>query len=82
MVQWTISFTIGITYGSSNSDNINFPPLPGISYHHSPINLNCDPGWIRTNDIHLRRVALYPAELQNQYSDLSGVAAGSPIGQI
>ena len=82
MVQWTISFITGITSGSSNSDDINFPPLPGISYHHSPINLNCDPGWIRTNDIHLRRVALYPAELQNQCSDLFGVAAASPIEQI
>ena len=82
MVQWTISFTIGITGGSLNSDDINFPPLPGISYQHSPINLNCDPDWIRTNDIHLRRVALYPAELQNQCGNLSGVAAGSPIGQI
>ena len=82
MVQWTISFIIGITYGSSNSDDINFPPLPGISYHHSPINLNCDPDWIRTNDLLLRRQLLYPTELQDRCSDLSRVAAGSPIGQI
>ena len=82
MVQWTISFITGVTYGSSNSDDINFPPLPGISYHPSPVNLNCDPDWIRTNDPKLRRFVLYPAELQDQYSDLFGVAATSPIEQI
>ena len=47
MVQWTSVFTIGVTNDSSNSDDINFPPLSGISYHHSPINL-CTPGRIRT----------------------------------
>ncbi len=26
----------------------------------------CDPDWIRTNDPHLRRMTLYPAELPNQ----------------
>ena len=39
MVRWTIPFIIGFTSGSSNSDDINFPPLPGISCQHSPINL-------------------------------------------
>ena len=39
MVQWTSVFIIGVTNRSSNSDDINFPPLRGISYHHSPINL-------------------------------------------
>ena len=65
-----------------NSDYISRHSLSSYRYNHSPINLNCDPDWIRTNDIHLRRVALYPTELQNQCSDLPGVAAGSPIGQI
>ncbi len=27
--------------------------------------LFCDPDWIRTNDPHLRRMTLYPAELPN-----------------
>jgi hypothetical protein len=30
MVQWTSPFMIGITYGSSNSDDVLFQPLPGF----------------------------------------------------
>ena len=26
----------------------------------------CDPDWIRTNDLQLRRLPLYPAELRDQ----------------
>ena len=29
--------------------------------------VSCDPDWIRTNDPHLRRMTLYPAELPNHY---------------
>ena len=65
-----------------NSDYASQYPRSSYRHNHSPINLNCDPGWIWTNDIHFRRVALYPTELQNQCSDLLGVAAGSPIEQI
>ena len=45
-------------YDSSNSDDINFPPLSGISYHHSPINL-CTTGWARTTDTWFWRPVLY-----------------------
>ncbi len=43
-------------FSSFNSDDIKFPPLPGISYHHSPINLFCRTGRDRTDDIlHVRQ---------------------------
>ena len=53
-------------YDSSNSDDINFPPLSGISYHHSPINL-CTTGWARTTDTWFWRPVLYQLSYRRVY---------------
>lgn len=46
-----------------NIRNLNPAPLPiGLQAH------NGDPGAIRTPDLNIRSVPLYPAELRDQYS--------------